>query len=89
MKPIVIYLADKKITLTREEFEQYIKDAYDAGRAEGYNEGVASCRKYDWWNTPITVSTTNPTITWEKTSTPYDPYKITCMNGEASNAVGD
>lgn len=86
MKPIVVYLTDKKITLTREDFEQYIKDAYDAGRAEGYNEGVASCRRYDWWNVPIT---TTPTVTFDTKTTPYDPYKITCMNSEVSNSVGD
>ena len=88
MKPIVLYVADKNIKLTKEEFEQYIKDAYDAGRQEGYNEGVASCRRYDWWNTPTPITTT-PTITWDTKTTPYDPYKITCMNGEASNSVGD
>lgn len=87
MKPIVLYVADKNIKLTKEEFEQYIKDAYDAGRKEGYNEGVASCRRYDWQNIP---SITTPNITWDTgKTTPYDPYKITCMNGEASNSVGD
>lgn len=83
MKPIVIYLKDKDIKLTKEEFEAYLKDAYDAG----YNEGVASCRRYYWWDTP--PITTTPTVTFDTKTTPYDPYKITCMNSEVSNSVGD
>ena len=74
MKPIVIYPTtnNDKITLTKQEFEDYLKQAYDSGYADGYRIGI------QWWTTPVTVPTTNPTITWEKTSTPYDPYKITC-----------
>ena len=87
MKPIVLYVANKEIKLTKEEFEQYIKDAYDAGRKEGYNEGVASCRQYNWWNTPITTAS-NPTITWDTNKTPIDPYKVTCC-GDIMNAIGD
>ena len=78
MKPIVIYPTNKddKIHLTKQEFEDYLKQAYDSGYADGYSAGRATVNQ--WWNTPITVPTTTPIVTWEKTSTPYDPYKITC-----------
>ena len=78
MKPIVIYPTNKdnKISLTKQEFEDYLKQAYDSGYADGYSAGCATVNQ--WWNTPVTVPTTTPIVTWEKTSTPYDPYKITC-----------
>ena len=77
MKPLVIYIKDKKIELTREEFEVYLKDAYNAG----YSDGYAASKS--WWNNPTITWTTNP----NKTNDPiYDPYKITC---EAYNAVGE
>ena len=55
--------------------EEYLRQAYDAGHADGYAAGRAT----NWWTTPITYPTTNPTITW--TTEPNDvpnPYKITC-----------
>ena len=77
MKPIVIYPTNKddKIHLTKQEFEDYLKQAYDSGYADGYNTGRTTVNQ--WWTTPVTVPTTNPTITWE-TPGKFDPYKITC-----------
>lgn len=41
MKPIIIYpnSKDDKISLTKQEFEDYLKQAYDSGYADGYNAG--------------------------------------------------
>ena len=77
MKPIVIYPKNDgdKVTLNKKDFEEYLRQAYDAGHADGYAAGRAT----NWWTTPITYPTTNPTITW--TTEPNDvpnPYKITC-----------
>ena len=85
MKPIVIYPKDNgdKITLTKKEFEEYLQQAYDSGHSDGYAAG----RAVNWWSTPITYPTTQPSITWD-TTTPNDipnPYKITC---EAHNDLG-
>lgn len=76
MKPIVIYPKNDgdKVTLNKKDFEEYLRQAYDAGHADGYAAGRAA----NWWTTPITYPTTNP-ITW--TNEPNDvpnPYKITC-----------
>lgn len=96
MKPIIIYATDKKITLSTEEFEKYIRDAYDAGHKEGYNEGYAAGKVYGWWQTP---TITTPYYNTTTPSTPYDPYKITCSNATiipkdsfdigASNIIND
>ena len=44
MKPIVIYPTskDNKISLTKQEFEDYLKQAYDSGHADGYSAGRAA-----------------------------------------------
>lgn len=75
MKPIVIYPKNdsEKVTLTKKEFEDYLKQAYDAGYADGYAAGKA----INWWNTPTIYPTNTPTITWTK-GTNADPYEITC-----------
>ena len=78
MKPIVIYPKNDgdKVTLNKKDFEEYLQQAYDAGYSDGHAAGRATT---NWWNTPITYPTTNPTITW--TTEPNDvpnPYKITC-----------
>ena len=84
MKPIVIYPNDsgKHITLTKEEFEKYLKEAYDTG----YSDGYAAAPRYNWWNTPITYPTTNP-IQWTNTTPDITPdyTKITC---DAHNDIG-
>lgn len=83
MKPIVIYpnSKDNKITLTKEDFENYLKQAYDTG----YSDGYAAAPRYNWQSVPY-ITTTNTDskkpfeITWDTTG-PNDisgPYKITC-----------
>ena len=85
MKPLVIYIKDKDIKLTKEELEKYLKEAYDAGHSDGYSEGYASGKASQW--IPSNVPDINiPHITWDTTAPKYEPYKITC---EASNAIGD
>lgn len=77
MKPIVIYPSSKenKVTITREEFEGYLKQAYDAG----YSDGYASSKTTNWWTTPISYPSTNP-IQWTNTTPNLEPdyTKITC-----------
>ena len=86
MKPLVIYIADKEIKLTKEELEKYLKEAYDAGHNDGYNKGYAAGKSYGWWNNP-TITTPYYNTELDKTSNPvFDPYKITC---EPLNAIGD
>jgi len=52
MRPIVILYPskDNKISLTKEDFEGYLRQAYDAGYSDGYNAG----KNDNWWNKPIT-----------------------------------
>lgn len=84
MKPIVIYL-DKKdsITLSKTEFEKYLKEAYDAGYSEGYAAGN-KYYTYPWWwtNTSPTITTTNTQplkITWDTGTQPeINLPHITC-----------
>lgn len=94
MKPVIIYL-DKRdeVRLSKEEFEKYIKEAYDQGYSCGYADGKKNYWSPYWYgntitttNTPITLDpykqtttnpNTNPNITW------------TCSQGEAHNSVGD
>lgn len=67
MKPIVIYPKNdgEKVTLTKKDFEEYLRQAYDSGYSDGYANG----RSTNWWTTPITY----PTITTSnKTSKPLD-----------------
>ena len=87
MKPLVIYTTDKEIKLTKEEFEKYLADAYDAGHSDGYNEGYTAGKATQWWTNSPTI--TNPRITWDTPSPNYDPYKITCCDGETANSIGD
>lgn len=73
MKPIVIYPKNDgdKVTLNKKDFEEYLRQAYDAGYSDGYNAG----KNNNWWNTPITYpatwTNTNPNIVPDYT-------KITC-----------
>lgn len=92
MKPIVIYI-DKnssKITLTKEEFEKHLKDAYDAGYNTGYNKGKEyNCYK-QWWNSPITTTPYYTNNNQEVTTTPLkEPFKYTEITCEAHNAIGE
>lgn len=73
MKPIVIYPKNDgdKVTLNKKDFEEYLRQAYDAGYSDGYNAG----KNNNWWNTPITYPTT-----WTNTTPDIVPdyTKITC-----------
>lgn len=84
MKPIVIYPKNdsEKVTLTKKEFEDYLKQAYDAG----YGDGYAAGKSISWWNTPVQYPTNTPSITWQKESN-IDPYKVTC-NTSKTYATG-
>ena len=87
MKPVVIYI-DKnssKVTLTKEEFEKYLKDAYDNGYSDGYASGKSN--SWNWPTYPTNDPITMPHITWD--TTPNDvpnPYQVTC---EAHNTIGE
>ena len=87
MKPIVIYI-DKnssKITLTKEEFEKYLKDAYDAGYNTGYNTG----KEYNWWHSPV-ITTPYYTNTNPEATTPLKgPFKYNEVTCEAHNTIGE
>lgn len=105
MKPIIIYMNKtfNKVVLTKEDFEKYIQDAYNAGYATGYNEGSQSritYPYYPYYNTDITV----PSYRWDWTkitcdtkSAPTAHFATTnttdeltgILNGEASNAKGE
>ena len=81
MKPFVIY-AEKNsvnVTMTKAEFERYIKEAYDGGYEDGYQVGKASWE----WPTTIKDYPINQ-VYYTNTHAPLDPTKITC---EAHNAV--
>ena len=86
MKPFIIYVdvnADK-ITLSKEEFEKFLKEAYEQGHNEGYNKGLA-CNRSNWWN--------YPQITTTASSPKPNPITITCDNDRnsiiKSGHVGD
>ena len=84
MKPFVIY-AEKNsvnVTMTKAEFEKYIKEAYDGGYEDGYKVGKASTQ----WNPTVTrdYPVNIPVYYSTGTPAPLDSTKITC---EAYNAV--
>ena len=86
MKPFVIY-AEKNsvnVTMTKAEFERYIKEAYDGGYEDGYKVGKAQPIK---WELPNVINVKDYPINqvyYTNTPAPLDPTKITC---EAHNAV--
>ena len=86
MKPVVIYM-DKnasKVIMTKEEFEKYLKDAYEAGHSDGYAEGKAVG---NWTiNTPY-YPTNTPFYYGSGTPSHEKPWEVTCC--EAHNAVGE
>ena len=87
MKPIVIYIGKSdEIKLTKEEFEKYLNEAYEAGYSAGYANGYANgYRPYNpWWNGGTIYTNTPQTqpeplkITWDTETHPdLKPY-ITC-----------
>lgn len=88
MKPFVIY-AEKNsvnVTMTKAEFEKYIKEAYEGGYEDGYKVGKAQPIK---WEIPNTINVKDypvniPVYYGTGTPTPPNPNQITC---EAHNAV--
>ena len=91
MKPFVVYIdvnADK-ITLSKEEFEKYLKEAYERGHEDGYNKGLA-CNRSNWWNYPQ-ITTNEIRYGTASPSTP-NPITITCDNKNSiikSDHIGD
>ena len=84
MKPVVVYIDrnSSKITLTKEEFEKYLKDAYDNGYSDGYVSG-----KSNRWNWPTDNDrVTTPHINWNTPNDVPNPYQVTC---EAHNTIGE
>lgn len=84
MKPFVIY-AEKNsvnVTMTKAEFEKYIKEAYDGGYKDGYEAGKASIK----WNSTVTRDYPSNIPVYYDTGTPVgiNPNQVTC---EAHNAV--
>lgn len=82
MKPIIIYpMKDfDTVTVSKEELEKYINEAYHAGYSDGYAAGKQS-------NNIISPYVYTTTPQWMQTS-PNDvpnPYEITC---EAHNDIG-
>ena len=59
MKPIIIYTEEKdgKITITKEELQRIVDEAYWQGNADN---------NY-YWRRPITVTPTTVTPTWKNT----------------------
>jgi hypothetical protein len=81
MKPIVVYINENndKISLTKEKFEQFLKEAYDQGYSEGYSKGM-SYNHSSWWRQEpmITYTTGTPSINRDT---------ITCSSSSSSNIV--
>lgn len=80
MKPIIIYeeAKDNKITLTKEQFEQNILDAYNVGVEDG--EKTALYVPYN----PSVPTIKQPYITDTPSLKP--PYEITC-DGTGENPM--
>lgn len=74
MKPIVIYVDKQKnnITLTREEFEDFINKAYEQGYSCGYADGRKNSTWWPYYNSTPTNITSTPSK--------LNPYEITCTN---------
>lgn len=73
MKPILIYVEtnkDGKLEMTKEQFEQFMQDAFNQGYEAGMAKGVPSI--------------TNPTPNTPPTVTPYPSWytPLTCQNGD-------
>lgn len=88
MKPFVVYINENtdKISLSKKEFEQFLREAYDQGYNDGYSKGI-SYNHSNWWNSPLITYRGNEEINKEITTTPnYNPSQtqITC---EAHNTV--
>jgi len=83
MKPIVIYIGKSdEIKLTKEEFEKYLNEAYNAGYDAGYSNSYKPYISYPWWtNTQPTITTPNTQplkITWDTNTPEINLPHITC-----------
>lgn len=88
MKPFVVYINENtdKISLSKKEFEQFLREAYDQGYSDGYSKGISSNHS-NWWNSPTITYRGNEEINREITTSPnHEPnqIQITC---EAHNTV--
>lgn len=73
MKPIVIYIdkeEEGKITLTKEELEKLLDDAYNAGKKDGSTTINYPYQQQPWWDHATVKTNTHtpvdniPKITW-------------------------
>lgn len=91
MKPFVVYIDvnTDEITLSKKEFEKFLKEAYEQGHDEGYNKGLVQGRSYSgWWNSPQ-ITTSEIRYGTVSPSEP-NPITITCdNNNKKSTAVND
>lgn len=85
MKPFVVYIDvnTNEITLTKKEFEKFLKEAYEQGHEEGYNKGLASTRS-NWWRYPQ-ISTNE--IRYGTASPSSEPNPITITYKTDSNSI--
>lgn len=93
MKPIIIYMDRKdEVRLTKEEFEKYIRDAYDQGYNCGYADGKKNYWTPYWYGNTITSANTNSPLTIDPytstKTTPTNPnITWTCSNTGTDNNV--
>lgn len=88
MKPFVIYVDvnTDKITLSKEEFEKFLKEAYERGHEDGYNKGLA-CNRSNWWNYP--QITTNEIRYGTASPSEPNPITITCDNNNKKSITAN
>lgn len=89
MKPFIIYTGkdSTNVTMTKKEFEKYIKEAYDGGYDDGYKAGKAQLAQWDFLKTTPDYPINIPVYYGTGTGTPVgnpNPYQVTC---EAHNSV--
>ena len=89
MKPFVVYINENtnEIALTKKEFEQFLKEAYDQGYNDGYSKGISNCHS-NWWSNPSITYYGNQGINRTITTPSYDPSntQITCESDHACSA---
>lgn len=79
MKPILIYIEtneDGKLDMTKEQFEQFMQEAFNQGYEAGMAKGTVVYPSIT--NTPNTPPTVTPYPSW------YTP--LTCQNGGTNTA---
>ena len=88
MKPFVVYIDANtdKITLSKEDFEKYLKEAYERGHEDGYNKGFTSGNSYLNWQNSLPVATDKIRYGTVSPSKP-DPITITCNNNNRNSII--